>query len=89
MIFSTMASASMRVSSTQLGWRCTLFFILLEDLLDIKAAAEGGGGLSGLVGEASLGTSVGVEGGSWVEGEEREGWAGPQEALLLEEVFLW
>lgn len=55
-------------------------FFLLEDLLAMRAAAEGRGGLSGLVGVACRRSSVGVEGGSW---------ANPQEALLLEEVFLW
>lgn len=78
-----MSSASMRVSSTQLGCLSTVSFFLLEDLLDMRAAAVGGGGLSGLVGVACLCGSVGVEGGG------REGWASPQEMLLLEEAFLW
>lgn len=82
-IFSTMSSASIRVSSTQLGCLSTVSFFLLEDLLDLRAAAEGGGGLSGLVGVAGWCGEVGVEGGGW------EGWAWPQEALLLEEAFLW
>lgn len=49
----------------------------------MRAAAEGGGGLSGLVGVACRCGSVGVEGGCW------EGWASPQETLLLEDGFLW
>lgn len=58
--------------------------LYLEDLLDMRAAAEGGGGLSGLLGVACLWGSLGVEGRGWAE------WVSPQEALLLlEEVFLW
>lgn len=56
--------------------------VYLEDLLDMRAAAEGRGGLSGLVGVACRCGSVGVEGGSWL------GW-NPQETLLLDEAFLW
>lgn len=45
----------------------------------MSAAAEGGGGLSGLVGVVCLCGSVGVKGG----------WFKPQEALLLEDAFRW
>lgn len=57
--------------------------IYLEDLLDIRAAVEGRGGLSGLVGVACLCGSVvvGVGGCEW--------WANPQEMPLLDEAFLW
>ncbi len=62
---------------------CFFKSIYLEDLLDMRAAAEGGGGRSGLVGVACRCGSVGVEGGGW------EAWAIPPEMLLLEEAFLW
>lgn len=60
-----------------------MYCIYLEDLLDMRAAAEGGGGLSGLVGVACRCGSVGLEAVSWL------GWTSPQETLLLEEAFLW
>lgn len=63
--------------------KCRYVCIYLEDLLVMRAAADGGGGLSGLVGVVCRCSSVGVEGGGWEE------WANPEETLLLEEAFLW
>lgn len=57
--------------------------IYLEDLLDMRATAEGGGGLSGLVGVACRCISAAVGVGGW------EWWDTPQEALLLDDAFLW
>lgn len=57
--------------------------IYLEDLLDMRAAAEGGGGLSGLMGLACRcgSETVGVGGWDWLDS--------PQDTLLLDEAFLW
>lgn len=57
--------------------------IYLEDLLDMRAAAEGGGGLSGLMGVACRCSSQAVGVGGW------DWWDSPQDTLLLNEAFLW